>query len=163
LKLDNKTAKAVHSAEGSTFTLLPEDEYILKLDKVSVASKPDRNGQSYWVWDFTVVSGQTTAEEFKGKPLRTNTGFSENQLWFAKMVFEAFEAKPNVDTDTLLGKEVKAIVGQREIQAGARKGQLSNDIQTLLPVTAGGDDDNWDEGDAKDKGGAPADDDEPDF
>lgn len=144
-KLDTKTAKAVNNAEGTAFTLLDEDEYVLKLDKVEVSPRPDRNGNSYWIWSFTVQSGQVTGDKYKGKPIRTNTGFSENQLWFAKMVFDAFEAKPNVDTDTLLGKEVKAIVGQREIQAGPRKGQLSNDIQTMLPVSAdSGDDEEWD-------------------
>lgn len=151
-KLDTNTAKAVHKAEGSAFTLLEEDQYTLKLDKVEVAAKPDKNGNAYWWWHFSVVSGQTTGDKFKGKGIRTSTGFSEDQLWFAKMVFEAFEAKPNVDTDTLLGKEVVGLVGQREIQAGARKGQLSNDITTLMSVEAAkaGDDDAWDD-DAKDK------------
>ena len=143
-KLDRETAKAVHEAEGSAYTLLDEDEYLVKLDKVAIADKPDKNGNTYWIWTFTVISGQMTGDKFKGKQLGTNTGFSENQLWFAKMVFDAFEVNPNVDTDTLLGKEVKALVGQREIQQGRNKGKMSNDVQTLLPASASAEaDDDW--------------------
>lgn len=167
-KLDNATAKAVHNAEGGGSTLLDEDQYRLRLEKVIVSPKPDKNGQTYWVWTFSVVSGQTTGDKFKGKSLRTNTGFTENQRWFAKMLFEAFGVKPNVDTDTILGKEILAIVGQSEITGGARKGQMRSEIQTAMSVDSATDD-GWDDGengsstpDAKgdDLGG---DDDEPDF
>lgn len=152
-KLDTKTARQVANAEGSSFTLLDEDEYVLKLDSVKVSEKPDRNGNAYWIWSFTVQSGQVTGDKFKGKTMRSNTGLAENQLWFLKMFFEAFEAKPNVNTDDLVGKEVKAIVGQSEIQSGARKGQLRNDINTMLPVTAeSGSGDDWaDEGEKDDE------------
>jgi len=150
-QLDQKTARQVHNAEGSSFTLIDEDEYVLRLDKVVVSSKPDKNGNPYWIWTFSVVSGQTTGDKFKGKPVRANTGWAEDQQWFGKMFFEAFGVKPNANTDTLLGKEVKGLVGQREIQAGARKGQLTNDVQTLMSRDAEGDDDNWDaDADAKD-------------
>lgn len=164
-KLDNKTARQVKNAEGSAIVLVDEDEYVLKLDKVVVSDKLDKNNNTYWVWTWTIQSGQTTGDKFKGKSLRCTTGFSENQLWFAKMVFEAFEAPANVDTDTLLGKEVKALVGQREIQGGARKGQLTNDISALYPVSGDGDDDEWDDDskDDKDAGSADDADDDPDF
>jgi len=148
-KLDNDTAKAVNKAEGSSFTLLDEDEYVLQLDKVVVSTKADVNGNYPWIWTFSVISGQITGDKFKGKTSRTNTGWAENQHWFAKMVFDAFGVKPNVDTDTLLGKQVKAVIVQREIQVGRNKGKMSNDIQTLLPFTTDeGGDDGWaDEGD----------------
>ncbi|HUN38451.1 MAG TPA: hypothetical protein VMU95_41200 [Trebonia sp.] len=152
-KLDAATAKAVAKAEGSGSALLDEDEYVLKLDKVVVSPKPDVNGNGYWIWTFSVVSGQLTGDKFKGKTIRANTGFAENQAWFLKMFFEAFEVKPNVDTDILLGKEVKGIVGQREIQKGARKGQMASDLQTLLPVGSnsdGEDDDSDDDADDDD-------------
>jgi hypothetical protein len=162
MKLDQATARKVHNAEGSSIALVDEDEYVLKLDKVTVAPKPDKNGNSYWLWYFSITSGQTTGDKFKGKTVRTNTGFGDDQLWYAKMMFEAFEVKPNVDTDTLLGKEIKGIVGQREIQSGSRKGQLANDLQTMLPLSAGADDDDWSADPPKDGKGAAADD-EPDF
>ena len=146
-KLDTATAKAVAKAEGSGSALLDEDEYVLKLDKVVVSPKPDKNGNGYWIWTFSVQSGQLTGDKFKGKTLRANTGFGENQAWFLKMFFEAFEVKPNVDTDTILGKEVKGIVGQREIQQGARKGQMASDLQTLLPVGSDPDGDDSDDAD----------------
>lgn len=157
-KLDNETARAVNKAEGSATTLVDEDEYVLKLDKVVVSPKPDTNGNQYWVWTFTIQSGEITKDKFKGKSQRTQTGWAENQHWFAKMVFDAFGVKPNVDTDTILGHEVKALIGQREIQKGSRKGQLANDIQQLMPLDAGGDKgDDWAD-DSKD--GDPAADDD---
>jgi hypothetical protein len=167
-KLDNTTAKKVNQAEGSGFTLVDEDQYRIKLDKVIVSPKPDVNGNTYWIWTFSIVSGQTTGDKFKGKSLRTNTGFTENQAWYPKMIFDAFGVKPNVDTDTLLGQEVLAIVGQAEVQKGARKGQMRNEIQTFMSLDSETDDD-WDDDepstDAKDSKGSADDDsdDEPDF
>ncbi len=164
-KLDNATARVVNKAEGTGFTLVDEDQYKVKLEKVIVSPKEDKNGNTYWVWSFSIVSGQTTGDKFKGKSLRTNTGLTEGQAWYIKMIFDAFGVKPNVDTDTLLGKEVYAIVGQGEITAGARKGQMRNEMQTFMSLDSAVDD-NWDddeEGAAKEVAGAPADDDEPDF
>lgn len=154
-KLDNTVAKKVNSAEGGA-ALLDEDEYVLKLDKVVVSPKPDKNGNSYWIWTFSVQSGQLTGDKFKGKTQQARTFWSDESMWFGKMFFDAFGVKPNVDTDTLLGSEVKGIIGHREIQAGQRKGQMASDIQTLLPLTASTDDDDWADDD-KDK------DEEPDF
>lgn len=163
-KLDNTTAKAVHTAEGTGFTLVDEDQYRIKLEKVVVSPKPDVNGNTYWIWSFSIVSGQTTGDKFKGKPLRTQTGFTENQRWFAKMIFEAFEAKPNVDTDTLLGKEVLAIVGQGEQTSGRNKGKMRNEVQTLMSVNSAVDE-GWDDDSGNGtKAAEPADDEsEPDF
>lgn len=157
-KLDSKTARRVNAAEtgGGGFTLLDEDEYVLKLASCKVSNKPNRNGDLGWVWQFEVSSGAETGDKFKGKPIRTNTWLSEESDWFLKQMFDAFEVKPNVDTDTLIGKEIKAIVTQREITAGARKGKMSNDISSMMPVSASSDDDeDWD----KDEGSS----DDPDF
>ena len=166
-KLDNATARTVNKAEGSAFVLVDEDQYRVKLTKVIVSPKPDTNGNTYWIWSFDIVSGQTTGDKFKGKPLRTNTGFTENQAWYPKMIFEAFGVKPNVDTDELLGKEVLAIVGQAEVQKGARKGQLRNEMQTFMSLDSATDD-NWDDDATEDSktdadADTDADDDEPDF
>jgi len=164
-KLDNATARVVNKAEGTGFTLVDEDQYKVKLEKVTVSPKPDKNGNTYWIWGWSIVSGQTTGDKFKGKSLRTNTGLTESQAWYIKMIFDAFGVKPNVDTDTLLGKEVYSIVGQGEITAGARKGQMRNEMQTFMSLDSATDD-NWDddpEDAAKEVAGAPADDDEPDF
>jgi hypothetical protein len=148
-KLDSKTAKRVNSAEGGGggFTLLDEDEYTLKLTGVKVGAKPNKNGDLGWVWSFEVSSGEQTGDKFKGKPIRTNTWLSEDSDWYLKQMFDAFGAKPNVDTDTLIGKEIRGIVTQREIMAGARKGQLSNDLGSMMPVSDGdADADGWDDG-----------------
>lgn len=135
-KLDTATARVVNKAEGSAFTLLDEDMYLLRLTKVIISTKPDRNGNAYWVWSWEVSKGQTTADKFKGKPARCNTGFTEDQAWFPKSIFDAFGVKPNVDTDTLLGKEACAVATQREIGTGPRKGQLTNDLSSFAPAAA---------------------------
>lgn len=135
-KLDNTTARVVNKAEGSAFTLLDEDMYLLRLTKVVVSSKPDRNGNTYWIWSWEAEKGQTSGDKFKGKSVRCNTGFTEDQAWFPKSIFDAFGVKPNVDTDTLLGKSVCAVATQREIGAGPRKGQLTNDLSNFAPASA---------------------------
>lgn len=170
-KLDTPTAKRVNASTGSAFTVVDEDQYRIRLEKVAVAPKPDKNGNVYWIWDFEIVSGQTTGDKFKGKNVRTQTGFTENQVWFAKMVFDAFGVKPNVDTDTLLGHEVLAIVGQSEITQGSRRGQMRNEVQTVTGLDAGGDDDDWSDetpgtavkGETPDTGTDDGEGDDPDF
>jgi hypothetical protein len=134
-RLDTATARVVNKAEGSSFTLLDEDLYLLKLTKCVVSTKPDRNGNTYWIWSWEVSRGQTSEDKFKGKSVRCNTGFTEDQAWFPKSIFDAFGVKPNVDTDTLLGKEVVAIASQREIGAGPRKGQLTNDLGSFASAS----------------------------
>ena len=58
-KLDRETAKAVNDAEGSAYTLLDEDKYRLRLDKVVVAPKPDKNGNTFWIWIAIPSIGST--------------------------------------------------------------------------------------------------------
>jgi len=167
-KLDNATAKKVHNAEGGGRALLDEDQYRLRLEKVIVAPKPDKNGDVYWRWTFAVVSGQTSGDKFKGKAAVTHTWFTEDRAWYPKMIFEAYGVKPNVDTDTLLGKELLAIVTQSEITSGQRKGQMGNDISTFMSLDAATDDDWDDDGDKSAESGTDTsssddDDSEPDF
>jgi hypothetical protein len=160
-KLDQATARVVNKAEGSSFTLVDEDMYLIKLTKVIINPRPDRSGNTRWTWSWDIVAGQTTGDKFKGKPQRCSTGFTEDQAWYPKSIFDAFEVKPNVDTDTLLGKEVCAVITQREITEGSRKGQLTNDLSNFAPASAmtGGTSDA-----ADDLGDDTADDpDDPDF
>jgi hypothetical protein len=147
-KLDNATAKKVHNAEGGSRSLLDEDQYRLKLEKVIVSPRQDKNGDTYWTWTFAVVSGQGSGDKFKGSSTRTNTWFTDDRAWYPRQIFDAFGVKPNVDTDTLLGQELLAIIVQSEITSGQRKGQLGNDITAFMSLDAGTDDD-WDDGDDK--------------
>lgn len=126
--LDKATAIAVNKAESGGGALIPEGEYLAKLTKCVVAAKKDKNGNPYWVWSFEV----TEDGEYKGSKLSVNTGLAENQHWFMKMMFDAFGAKPNVNTDTLVGKEITIVVDQAEITGGARKGQLRNNIVSMM-------------------------------
>lgn len=151
-KLDRATAVAVNKADTAGQSLIPEGEYLAKLTGCKVAPKKDKNGNPYWIWTFEV----TEDGEYKGSKLSVNTGLAENQHWFMKIMFDAFEAKPNVDTDTLVGREVTIVVDQAEIQGGARKGQLRNNIVSAMPPgqSANGEAEN---------DGLDDDEDEPDF
>jgi hypothetical protein len=152
-KLDRATAVAVNKADTGGQELLPAGEYVATLRECKVSPKKDRNQNSYWIWSFEI----TEEGSAKGTKLSTNTGLADNQHWWMKIVFDAFEAKPNVDTDTLVGKEVTLVVDQSEITGGPRKGKLRNEITSLMPKgaqAAEGDDDEFDE----DKDG-----DDPDF
>lgn len=135
-QLDRATAVVVNKAEVSSIALVDEDMYLIRLTKVAVASRPDRNGHMRWNWSWEIVRGQVTGDKFKGKAQRCGTGFTEEQAWFPKSIFEAFGVKPNVNTDTLLGKEVCALITQREIESGSRKGQLANDLSQFAPASA---------------------------
>lgn len=136
-KLPTAAARVVAKAEsGGGYTLVPEDDYRLKLLSVKVSPKPDRNDNHYWIWQFEIVGG-----DYAGSKQRTNTWWTEEQAWWMKAVFEAFGAKANVDTDTLVGKEVMATITQREIESGPRQGKITNDISSIRPVSEGDDDD----------------------
>ena len=152
-KLTNAQAKRVHAADTSGRALIPAGEYLATLKECVVSAKKDKNGNSYWIWTFELDDG-----EFKGTKMRTNTGLAENQDFWMKTVFDAFEAKPNVDTDTLIGKQVTLVIDQAEIGGGPRKGQLRNDVTSLFPVGQG--DGAEDDPFAEDGDG---DEDEPDF
>jgi hypothetical protein len=151
-KLDRATAIAVNKADSGGGALIPPGEYLSKMTKCSVSPKKDRNGGTYWIWEFEVQEG-----EHKGTKLKTNTGLADNQHWWMKIVFDAFEAKPNVDTETLIGRDVTLVVEHSEIQGGARKGQIRAEITSLMPPggAGGDDDDDFTEGDG--------DGDDPDF
>lgn len=147
-KLDTATAKAIHATEntGGGYTVLEEDTYVLKLTKVTVAPKANVNGDHYWVWTFEVVSGETTGAKFAGKSIRTNTTIAENVYFVMKQMFDAFGVRPNVDTDTLLGKEIQAYASVRIQERGRNKGKETNDLQDFAPVgTKTGGDESWDD------------------
>lgn len=134
-KLDKKTAKATNAAEGADFSPLPEAIYTATLRKVTVGESSNKNPM--WTWEFEVdepeeVDGVTT----KGRKLFVNTALTDNALWKLKEVFNAFGYDADTDTDELIGEQVKLVVTQREIEKGARKGQIGNNINNVLALDA---------------------------
>lgn len=130
-KLNKSLATATNEAETTGFEPIPEGVYEVALRDVEI-----KEGQKapYWLWTFEVPA---SAEEFSGRRLWLNTSLSENALWKLKETFDAFGETPDTDTDEMLGKRVRAVVIQRVIQSGARSGEITNQIDKLLPVAEG--------------------------
>jgi hypothetical protein len=125
-KLPAAKAKSVNENEGSSFEPMPEGKYTLSLSDVD-ASKEGPAGP-YWSWEFSVLD-----EGYTNRKLWVNTSLSADAEWKLKETFEAFGAAPDTDTDELIGQPVTAIVTIRTIQKGAKAGELTNSVDTLLP------------------------------
>ncbi len=123
-KLPKKTAERVAANESDGFAALPENIYPAVLKEVSVKEGP--SGE-YWSWEFEVEGG-----EFDGRKLWVNTSLSEKADWKMKEVFDAFGYSTDSDTDELIGLAVRLTVTQRVIDRGARKGQIGNNVDTVL-------------------------------
>jgi hypothetical protein len=130
-------AKRVAKADRGGAALIDPGEYLGTLKKVVVSAKKDKNGNTYWIWSF-----ELDEDVVKGTRLSTNTHFATDgsQDWWIATVFDAFEAKMNTDTDTLVGKKVTLVVDQSEITGGPRKGQIRNEITGLMPPKSGSED-----------------------
>lgn len=132
-QLNADKAAAVEKAEGGNFEPIPENVYVLYLAQ-EVEVKDGAKGP-YWKWTFK-VDGETAGQEpHAGRQLWTNTSLAENAEWKLNEVFAAFGVPTTTHTDELIGKKVKAMVVQRPIEQGQRKGQMSNEIRELLPLS----------------------------
>lgn len=127
-KLSNETAQKTAAAEGGNFEPLPEDVYTATLYG-EVQVREGASGNPYWSWTFKIAEGPHT-----GRTLWLSTGLSDQALWRLKEVFAAFGVPADTDTDDLIGRRVKLLVTQKIIGAGSRKGEIGNEIQSLLPA-----------------------------
>lgn len=139
-KLDKNKAKAAAEA-STTFVPLPECTVHAILKDVD-ASREGPAGP-YWSWEYEIIDDETvdspvTGED--GKPVQVKTrgrrqwnNTSLSQDWSLKQSFDAFGATPDTDTDELIGMPVKLVLSVRVIQAGNRKGELTNNIDRVLP------------------------------
>jgi hypothetical protein len=144
-KLNKNSAKEVESA-ASGFDPLPDGAYHFILKDVD----PSREGKAgpYWSWEFECVetgvvevavrdangqeTGKTKEMALKGRRQWNNTSLS--QAWSLKQTFDAFGVPADTDTDELLGtKPVKLVISQRVIQEGNRKGELTNNVDRVMP------------------------------
>lgn len=126
-KLNKQLQKQTKDAESSGFEPLPDGVYHAKLRDVDTTKAGNKG--PYWSWEFEVID-----EEFKGRRLWNNTSLSAAAAFKMKETFEAFGCDVDTDTDELIGQPVKVVVSQRVIQDGARKGEISNQVDRLKPA-----------------------------
>lgn len=132
-KLDDKKAAAVDQAEDG-FKPVPEGVYILQLmEDVDVK---EGNKGTYWRWTFEVPKEHEGEElEHGGRRFWTNTSLSDSAYFKLKETFGAFGVPTNTDTAELVGRKVKALVVQKVIDGGQRKGEIGNEISKLFPLS----------------------------
>lgn len=130
-KLDKKTAAAVEENEGSGFEPIPDGRYELQLRDVTVAEGPQG---PYWKWEFEIPDD---APDYQGRRFWVNTSLSERAQWKLKETFDAFEVPADTDTDELIGQRVIGYVSVGTINSGQRKGQKSNNVDNLYPLSEG--------------------------
>lgn len=132
-KLDDKTASAVDQAEDG-FKPVPEGVYVLQL-MADVDVKEGDKG-TYWRWTFEIPEKHEDKElEHAGRRFWTNTSLSDAAYFKLKETFGAFGVPTNTDTEELVGRKVKALITQKVIQGGQRKGEIGNEISKLLPLS----------------------------
>lgn len=130
-KLPKNVAKQVEQEEGGGLLLEP-GRYVGRLKEVRSSDQPGPSGAHYWTWEFDKIH---TLDGTR-KPGRQwlNTSLSENAFWKLKEAFDAFDADPDTDTDELCGHWCILVISQRVIEQGSRKGELSNNVDQLMPL-----------------------------
>lgn len=114
------------AAESSGFTPLEPGTYRARLTKVD--AKQSRNNNPMWVWEYEVLS-----EPYAGRKQWNNTVLTDKALWKVAETFAAFGVPVETDTDELIGCTVQLEVTQRTIEAGARAGQIGDNVERVLP------------------------------
>lgn len=128
-KLNADKAKEVADSE-STGGIMDDGIYEMLLKDVEVQDGPKG---PYWKWTFKVPED---APRYKGWQQWLNTSLSEAAVWKLKEVFDAFGAPTDTDTDELIGKRVRVVVGSRTIQKGKRAGEQGNQVEEVLALDA---------------------------
>lgn len=141
-KLNKTVAKKVADAESVDFEAIPDGIYAAKLLSVTVKEGKE-SGQPYWSWEFEI--DDEANDKHNGSHQWVNTSLSDKALWKMNEVFTAFGVSSDTDTDELCGEYVRLVVSQRTIQAGARAGQLGNNVDSVLPLEDDGDEEDGDE------------------
>lgn len=124
-KLNDQLQKQAEEAGGGNFDPIPDGVYHVKLRDVDTTKEGPAG--PYWSWEFEVVDSVGN----DGRRLWNNTSLSEKAAFKMKETFDAFGTTLDTDTDDLIGKVVKAVVSQRTIQSGNRKGEIANQIDRL--------------------------------
>lgn len=135
-KLNKDTAAKVDETEGAAggFEPLEPGIYVAQLRDVEV-KEGKTSGQPYWNWTYEIPED---AEKYGGRRLWNTTSLSEKAFPFLKATFDAFGVPADTDTDDLIGRKVRLNVTKRTIQQGDRKGEMTNQVESVLPLQVGG-------------------------
>jgi hypothetical protein len=146
-KLNDEHQKQTAEASTSSFHPVPDGVYHVRLRNVDTPEQKGPSGFHYWVWEYEILDdlefevtddkGNKSTQNTRGSRLWNNTSLAPQAAFAVKGTFDAFGVPYDTDTDELLGKVVKAVVSTRTIDRGARKGQLSNQIERLQPKDEG--------------------------
>lgn len=132
-KLDDTKAAAVDQAEDG-FKPVEEGVYILQLMEDVDVKEGDKG--TYWRWTFEIPKTHEGKDlPNAGRRFWTNTSLSDSAYFKLKETFGAFGVPTNTDTAELVGRKVKALITQKVIGGGQRKGDIGNEISKLLPLS----------------------------
>ncbi len=120
-------AKAAGESWGQ-FVVLEPGLYAARLEEVDTTGEGP-NGM-YWKWVFKY-------ENQPGKAF-LNTSFSPKAIGSVGAVFRAFDADVEEDdTDDLIGDLVVLSISKGPVKSGARKGEIRNSVEAVLPYEDG--------------------------
>lgn len=125
-KLNKAQQKRVKEAE-SGFDALPAGIYKAKI----VSVDPTKKGPAgpYWKFEF-----QITAGKYKGRKQWVNASLSEEAAWRMQEIFDACGFEYDADSDEFAGEAVKIVLSESVIGQGPRKGQPSNNVDSVLSI-----------------------------
>lgn len=124
-KLSPENAAAAENAQTGSFQLLPVGTYTLRLTEVEPTTS--KTQKPMWVWKFEVDEGP-----YKGTSMWDRTVIQDNTMWKIAQVFRSFGVSADTHTDDLIGKTVQAVIDQKVIGAGKRKGETGNEVAEYI-------------------------------
>ena len=127
-KVNKAQAKAIDGAE-SGFEPIEDGVYHVRLREVEAVTA--KSGNPMWKVEFEIVE-----DPYVNRRLWTNLVQVEAAMFKTNEFFTAFgtSATETPDTDDLCGQICRAVVSTRTIQEGARKGEISNQIERVSPA-----------------------------
>lgn len=124
----NIAREAEQAAEEDPYKLLPDGQYVGKLDSVEVSDNEGASGFHYWTWLFKIQD-----PGYEGTEQRFITSLSPKARFSVGQAFAAFGVPADTHTDEIVGSLALLTVVQTVIQKGTRQGQTGNNVQQLDP------------------------------
>jgi hypothetical protein len=139
---------AVIKAEAQKdFELIPDETVIrVRVEEIKLTPKQGQYGEyilSNWKFNVTGVPA-TLPSEFVGSPIWGSCTFKltdhpDNKLkqWTEALLGIAISEGFELDTDNLVGREARGIVGHYEKTKAGQEGRKGQSITALLPLVSG--------------------------
>lgn len=126
----------VDLSQAETRVLLPEGDYLVKVDKVT--QEESKEGNPYLSWVFRTIDDD---KKYNGKPLYTNTSLQPQALWNLRNLLESLgedipDSEFDLDFEDLVGKQCVVAVEDDEWE-----GRKRSKITDYTPVEGGAPDD----------------------